>query len=322
MTQFQASRELLSYILDRANIGVFIINEALEIQLWNSFMAANSGLSSDQVMGKNLFDCFPELPHRWFERKIRSVFMLKSFSFTSWEQRAHLFQFRHNRPVTSGMEYMCQDVTLMPVKNSEGDVDAVCVMIFDVTDTAIYHSMHQSAMHKMEQMSRTDGLTQLFNRSHWQSRLNEEFSRCYRYQQTLSLMLFDLDHFKSINDTHGHLAGDTVLVEVASIIARALRDSDIAGRYGGEEFGILLPSTDLEGATIVAQRLCERINQTRIPFENKTIPISASIGVAEYEPSQKNAEALIAQADEALYKAKELGRNRVVPWTSQLGSNN
>ena len=112
------------------------------------------------------------------------------------------------------------------------------------------------------------------------------------------------------------------MVEVASIIARALRDSDIAGRYGGEEFGILLPSTDLEGATIVAQRLCERINQTRIPFENKTIPISASIGVAEYEPSQKNAEALIAQADEALYKAKELGRNRVVPWTSQLGSNN
>lgn len=312
MTHFDASKELLEFIVDRVNIGVFILNENHEVLLWNSFMASNSGRSAEQVVGQNLFQCFPDLPERWFARKVNSVFMLKNFAFTSWEQRSHLFPFRHNRPVTSGMEFMCQDITLMPIKNADGEVESVCIVLFDSTDTAIYRTMHQAAMQKLEQASRMDGLTQLFNRAHWQSRLVEEFGRARRYKHPMSLLLFDLDHFKSINDNYGHLAGDAVLVKVADLVQESLRESDVAGRYGGEEFGIILPDTDAEGSMVVAERLRKSVESSPVDFEKVTIPMSTSVGVVAFSADMKDAEAMIGKADEALYKAKESGRNKVV----------
>ena len=314
MTEFAPSQQLLEFIVDRINVGVFIVNEQLEVQFWNKFMASNSGVDERDVIGKKLFDCFPDLPQRWFGKKVSSVFMLKNFAFTSWEQRPFLFPFRHNRPVTGGMEFMCQDLTLMPIKNESGEVENVCIILFDVTDAAIYRSMHQAAMKKLEMVSRVDGLTQLFNRSHWQSRLAEEFSRAARYQAPLSLIMFDLDHFKSVNDTHGHLGGDAVLVQVSAIIKAALRDSDIAGRYGGEEFGIVLPNTNAEGARVVAERLRNTIQATPVPFDKIQIPVTASLGIAEFVHSIKDAEEFIANADAALYEAKESGRNRVITY--------
>ena len=319
MVDFAPSQELLEFIVDRINVGVFIVNQDLEIKLWNKFMASNSGVEASQVVGKKLFDCFPDLPQRWFAKKVSSVFMLKNFAFTSWEQRPYLFPFRHNRPVTGGMEHMCQDLTLMPIKNAEGEVENVCIILFDVTDAAIYRSMHQAAMKKLEMVSRVDGLTQLFNRSHWQSRMVEEFSRAGRYLAPLSLIMFDLDHFKSVNDTHGHLGGDAVLVQVAAIIKGALRDSDIAGRYGGEEFGIILPNTNAQGAKVVAQRLRANIESTPVPFEKIQIPVTASLGIAEFHTTITDPEELIANADAALYEAKEKGRNRVVVYEEIAG---
>lgn len=307
-----ATKELLEFIVDRVNIGVFILNKNHEVMLWNSFMASNSGVSAENVVGKNLFASFPDLPERWFARKVNSVFMLKNFAFTSWEQRSHLFPFRHNRPVTSGMEFMCQDITLMPIKNADGEVESVCVVLFDATDTAIYRSMHQVAMKKLEMASRVDGLTQLYNRAHWQSRLVEEFSRAGRYKHPMSLILFDLDHFKITNDTYGHLGGDAVLVAVSDLVQKSLRESDVAGRYGGEEFGIILPDTDAGGAVVVAERLRQSIEKFTVPFEQTRITMSASIGVVEFVAGLKDAEEMIAKADEALYKAKEGGRNQVV----------
>ncbi len=309
MTHFDASKELLEFIVDRVNIGIFILDKNHEVKLWNSFMASNSGKSSEEVVGQNLFQCFPELPERWFARKVNSVFMLKNFAFTSWEQRPHLFQFRHNRPVTGIMDYMCQDITLMPIKDDSGEVESVCIILFDTTDTAIYRAMHQSAMQKLEVASRVDGLTQLFNRAHWQSRLLEEFSRACRYKHPMSLLLFDLDHFKSVNDQYGHLAGDAVLIRVAEIVRESLRESDLAGRYGGEEFGIILPDTDASGAMVVAERLRQSIETSPVSFESITIPVSASIGVVEFFLDLADAEEMIAKADEALYKAKEGGRS-------------
>ncbi len=322
MSDFAPSQQLLEFIVDRINVGVFIVNEALEVQFWNKFMAANSGVDAADVIGKKLFDCFPDLPQRWFGKKVSSVFMLKNFAFTSWEQRPYLFPFRHNRPVTGGMEFMCQDLTLMPIKNDAGDVENVCIILFDVTDAAIYRTMHQAAMKKLEMVSRVDGLTQLFNRSHWQSRLAEEFSRAGRYQAPLSLVMFDLDHFKSVNDTHGHLGGDAVLVQVSGLIKAALRDSDIAGRYGGEEFGIVLPNTNAEGARVVAERLRNTIQATPVSFDKILIPVTASIGISEFSLQLKDAEEFIANADAALYQAKESGRNRVMIYDQIMGGGN
>lgn len=311
MDNFTPSQELLEFIVDRINVGVFILDESMEILFWNKFMASNSGVNPAEVVGKNLFDSFPQLPQRWLSKKVKSVFMLKNFAFTSWEQRPYLFEFSHNRPVTGGMEHMSQDLTLMPVKNEDGEVTAVCICLFDVTDVAIYQTMHKAAMNKLEMVSRVDGLTQLFNRSHWQGRLNEEFSRAARYESPLSLIMFDLDHFKSVNDTYGHLGGDAVLVTVSKIIRDSVRENDIPGRYGGEEFGVILVNTDEEGAMVVAERIRSTIEATPVPFDDGEINATASLGIAIYEPSVDDAEELIANADAALYHCKENGRNQV-----------
>lgn len=315
MDEFQPSQELLEFIVDRINVGVFILDESMNVQFWNKFMATNSGMNPSQVVGKNLFDVFPQLPQRWLQRKVKSVFMLKNFAFTSWEQRPYLFQFSHNRPVTGGMEFMSQDLTLMPVKDADGAVTSVCICLFDVTDVAIYQTMHKAAMNKLEMVSRVDGLTQLFNRSHWQLRLNEEFSRAARYDSPLTLIMFDLDHFKSINDTYGHLGGDAVLTTVARILRELVRENDIAGRYGGEEFGVILVNTDETGAKAVAERIRSTIEATPVPFEEGEINATASLGVATYKPGIDNAEELIANADAALYYCKEHGRNQVSMFT-------
>ena len=154
---------ILESAIDRINIGVFIINSRMEIVLWNHFMEVNSGQPSSAVVGRNLFECFPDLPRNVVENKIKSVFILKNFAFSGWEQRPYLFKFRHNRPVTGGVEYMYQDCTFMPIKNEAGDVDHICVVVVDTTDVAIYKKMHQEALFSLAEASHRDGLTGIYN---------------------------------------------------------------------------------------------------------------------------------------------------------------
>ncbi len=156
----------------------------------------------------------------------------------------------------------------------------------------------------------TDGLTGLYHHKYFVMRLKEEIQRAQRYGRNLSLLLVDVDHFKSINDVCGHLAGDKVLVGVADYIKKSHRSSDVVARYGGEEFAIILPDTDRQGALNSAKRLREQIEMTR--FEGNLI-VTVSVGVACLDPNVKELKTddLIAAADKALYRAKGNGRNRV-----------
>lgn len=304
------SPELLRFIVDRISVGLFIVDSEMNVVLWNRFMEINSQVTSEQIVGKNLFDIFPSLPRRWLEKKIKSVFMIKGFSFISWEQRPHLFEFPHNRPITGGGEFMYQDLVLMPVRDGSGEVEKVCIALHDVTDVGYYQNELTRANEELEKLSRIDGLTQLANRRHWEERLSEEFSRSKRYDETLSLILFDLDKFKDINDAHGHLAGDTILKTVSLNVKEVLRESDVAGRYGGEEFGIILPNTNMDGAMVVGEKLRKLVEETREVFEGVDIPFAISGGVIELNGSHKRYEDLISNADEALYYSKENGRNQ------------
>lgn len=128
------------FIVDHVSAGIFSVDRDMNIRLWNRFMEINSGKKSDEVIGKNLFACFPELPKKWLTRKIESVFILGGFAFTNWEHRPYLFKFAHHRPITSDIEYMLQNSTFMPVKTEKGEVHQVCITIFDATDTGIYQS--------------------------------------------------------------------------------------------------------------------------------------------------------------------------------------
>lgn len=304
------SPELLRFIIDRVNVGLFLLDEDMNVVLWNRFMEINSKVSSEQALNKNLFDTFPELPRKWLEKKIKSVFMIKGFSFVSWEQRPYLFKFPHNRPITGGVEFMYQDLVLMPIKDKSGSVEKVCIALHDATDTGYYQSELARVNEELEKLSRVDGLTKLANRHHWELRLSEEFSRVKRYGGTLSLILFDLDKFKNINDNYGHMAGDEILRVVSRKVQESLRESDVAGRYGGEEFGIVLPNTDLMGAMTVGEKMRKLVEETKVVFEGADISFAISGGVVELDDSSARYEDLISRADEALYYSKENGRNQ------------
>jgi diguanylate cyclase (GGDEF)-like protein len=161
---------------------------------------------------------------------------------------------------------------------------------------------------QMSLMAYTDPLTNIYNRLHFGHFLDAEIDRVKRYGGTFSIIFFDLDRFKEVNDEYGHLVGDDVLKRVAGIVEKANRNADIFARYGGEEFIILAPATDITGARIHAERLRNDIEKHRFSEINH---LTCSFGVAEYEADADDVTSLFRRADTALYNAKKLGRNRV-----------
>jgi two-component system, cell cycle response regulator len=164
---------------------------------------------------------------------------------------------------------------------------------------------------ELQHLSVLDGLTQLHNHRYFQERLREEFRRAQRYDDALCLILLDLDFFKEVNDRHGHPVGDSVLREVARILQQNVRETDIVARYGGEEFAVLLPRTHLAGAITVAERVWKGVSGQPMG-EGGTLRMTASLGVSGFpHRTVLTPEQLLLTADEALYRAKREGRNRV-----------
>ncbi|MBB1520646.1 diguanylate cyclase [Aquipseudomonas guryensis] len=169
------------------------------------------------------------------------------------------------------------------------------------------------AEHKqaLRAVSRTDSLTSLFNHGHWKDLLQIEFDKCRHGQQRATLALIDIDHFKTINDNHGHLVGDSVLRQLSETLVASLRNEDLAGRYGGDEFCVILPNTP----PVMASEVMERLRRSFAEVRSQLAPglhVSLSIGLAGYSPFQGNASDWLEDADRALYQAKSEGRNRTV----------
>jgi diguanylate cyclase (GGDEF)-like protein len=160
-------------------------------------------------------------------------------------------------------------------------------------------------------LATTDPLTEISNRRHLFDLGRQEFIRARRFKHDLSVIMMDIDNFKLVNDRFGHAAGDRVLSQLAKLIRSEVREVDIVGRYGGEEFTLILPETTLGVASDVAERLRQTINHTFYSAEQTTPQITVSIGVAALDADTPDFEALVNQSDIALYKAKESGRNRV-----------
>ncbi len=175
----------------------------------------------------------------------------------------------------------------------------------------------QLKIERLKQDATIDSLTGCYNRREMGSQLQRHIANASRHDLPLSILMFDLDHFKNINDTHGHLCGDAVLKSVSQLVQKHMRKGDILARYGGEEFICILPGTEKIMAVEMAERLRRDIAQASLSFQTQPIEITASFGVAQYQPGQRRAE-LIDEADGLLYKAKQTGRNRVMPMVLKM----
>lgn len=186
---------------------------------------------------------------------------------------------------------------------------------FNADDRRLLEALAQQAAMAVEharlyELAITDGLTKLFIHRYFQARLEEEILRAKRYHTTVSLVLFDIDHFKKFNDTYGHQQGDIVLIEVAKLIKQTIRDTvDIPARYGGEEFAIILPETDAKGAQLVAERLRKTVESYGFTGQDKPLRVTISLGIATFPDHAGGRGVLIRKSDIALYACKERGRN-------------
>lgn len=310
MNKFFEDVHWLMDILQNIDAGLVVMDKNYEIELWNSFMQNHSGISPENVLNRSIFTIFPELPETWFKHKAQSVFVLQNATFTTWEQRPYLFRFPHYRPITGSAEHMYQNSTIIPLPDPKGLVEHICLIVYDVTDTAVNKIAQQHANEQLQNLSRMDHLTGLFNRGYWELQLVKEFKRFDRYDHPSSLIMLDIDHFKKVNDTYGHTVGDDVIRQVSRAIKDEVRDLDIAGRYGGEEFGIILTGTDSAGAAIFAERLRQTIENMVVHSEGQQVEFTVSLGISQLSNSIIDHRGWIEKADQALYKSKEGGRNR------------
>lgn len=157
----------------------------------------------------------------------------------------------------------------------------------------------------------TDGLTQLHNKRHFDEMLDREVARAKRYKRSFSLLVFDIDHFKAINDRFGHLAGDTILRQLGAVLLGRLRVNDVLARVGGEEFALITPEVGVEGATELAGKIRRLIANTRFEFEGMRVEVTVSVGVAEWQPHYEDGAEIFRAADAKMYEAKRSGRNEV-----------
>ena len=171
----------------------------------------------------------------------------------------------------------------------------------------------ENAYHEeIYRLTTIDGLTQVYNKRYFIETLEREIGRAQRYRRELSLIMFDIDHFKQINDSYGHLAGDHVLKQLASTIKARIRREDILSRYGGEEFAIILPEIDRDNALKFADKIRALVEKSVFRFENTDIPVTISVGVATIAPELEESLEFVKIADQFLYEAKSQGRNCVV----------
>lgn len=168
-------------------------------------------------------------------------------------------------------------------------------------------------------MATIDDLTQLLNHGSFIERLGVELERASRYDETMSFLMLDLDHFKKVNDTHGHLFGDYVLWQTAQLIRSCIRKADIAGRYGGEEFSVIILNADKQTSYSTAERIRSSISEHRFKNEDNETQISVSIGISEYPTDGRDVNALIRCADDAMYMVKHRGGNGVVSYSEEPG---
>ena len=303
MDQYGKESTIFFQVFDMVDIGLVILDRNLNVCHWNRWMELHSGIAPERIVGFAVCDLFPNLKRPRFLNNCKSVLKFGHFCFFSQKLHHYMFPFKPISSFDSEFQYMQQSCTMGPLRNDEGVIEYIFIAVHDVTETVNFEQ-------KLMALNMIDALTGVNNRRSLESRLKEEVDRHRRYGHPLSLIMFDIDHFKKVNDTYGHQCGDYMLQEIALHISHSIRSEDFLARYGGEEFCCLLPDTPLEAAVILAERFRKKIADAAFEYSDQRIHMTISLGVSAMNEATTSGEILLKKADSALYKAKDAGRNR------------
>jgi diguanylate cyclase (GGDEF)-like protein/PAS domain S-box-containing protein len=283
-----------SIILSGVNdFALLSLDATGRISAWNASGERQTGFARNDVLGRtmNVF-YFPDEAVQG--RALQQVDLARRDGWhidEGWRRRK------------DGSRYWCQSL-VSALEEKTGQVIGFSVVLRDVTEK-------KTSGDEIRRLLTTDQLTGTLNRARFFELADAEITRSRRFGQPLSALMIDIDHFKAVNDRHGHAAGDEVLREVARSLGAGLRSIDILGRMGGEEFAILLPSIDIEGARMVAERLRRTASTLQPSVAGVAVPVTLSIGCASLSEEAADMDLLLRAADRALYEAKQAGRNRV-----------
>ena len=292
----KASERKLRALAESAYDGIIMIDTSGNVSFWNEAAEQIFGYEESEVLGKNIHDLVTPTEIRDHAKKGVAL-------FASSGEGEIVNNIRE-------VEAIRKDGSRFPVELSVSGfrLSSQWYAVGTVRDI----TERKATEEKLRELATTDGLTHLNNRRRFMELAEQELTRSKRYPHTLAAFMMDIDHFKRVNDTYGHGVGDEVLRALSVTATNALRDADILGRLGGEEFGVLLPETDADAALEVAERLRLSVEKNAIPTGAGELNITISIGVAVMDPERDTVESLFKKADVALYNAKDGGRNRSV----------
>lgn len=297
-------------MIDNVDMGLVLIDRTYSVEVWNKYMQSYSGITAEKIVGKNLFHVYENLPQELIKSKINTAIITRSRTFCSWEGVANIFPFEDFAPVSRNDESMYQNVVFTPIVGLDTEISHISISIYDVTDMALTKLGLLKSNKKLFKLGTIDGLTGLLNRAYWESLVNAPM-KCDAIESTESFILCDIDHFKVINDTYGHSVGDQVIKNTASIFKSVLRNTDLCGRYGGEEFAIFLPGCNVAGAQLIAERLRRKIESQVLDISGHSVKWTMSFGVIQRGKQETKLKLLLEEADKALYLSKNNGRNQV-----------
>lgn len=304
--QLAASNVRLSQVLNRVVTGIIVHGDDKKIIFANAEASRLLGLSNEQFFGRAPIDpnwCFVDEDGRRLPAEKYPISIVMSSS-------APLHNYVIGVKITEEALPRWVMANAMPRLDISGKIEEVIISFVDISE-------RKAMAEELKRIANIDSLTRLATRRFFIEQSNREFERCVRRPSPIALLLVDIDHFKSVNDRYGHPAGDVVLSRFGDLVKMSIRDIDIAGRLGGEEFAILLVDSDLEYAQEIAERIRKVVEDTIVPLEGGTrLSFTVSIGVAQATSEIQSIDALMAAADRALYRAKGFGRNRIEPSTN------
>lgn len=293
-------------VLNALSIGVVILNDATEVVIWNDWMQSRSQLKRDHVIGQPLGTLFAELEHSRLLRACEQALQMNLSSLLS--------STLHRSPLPLFMDdkqnkRIDQAITVRPLKFD--DKKHCLIEIHDVSAINQKEQVLRQQALTLSWQATHDALTGLANRVLLTQTLEEHLTQARNSHHRHSLLLLDLDKFKHVNDTGGHLAGDDVLKQVAEILRTTVRGGDMPARLGGDEFAVFLPYCDADNAQVVGMQICTRINEHDFRFQQTSYRIGASAGLCFIDATLHNGSEILSRADQALYNAKAAGGNAV-----------